>query len=96
MELRVLRVRLAAFATVTTFAVVTAVAGAAPVSLTVVHSAQNVALGKILVSASGRTPEILATHPLPDTRLRDIEARIREMFPNGVDPKLTQGRALPH
>ena len=55
MELRVLRVRLAAFATVTTFAVVTAVAGAAPVSLTVVHSAQNVALGKILVSASGRT-----------------------------------------
>ena len=55
MGLRVLRVRLAAIATVTAFAVAAAVAGAAPVSLTVVHSAQNSALGKILVSASGRT-----------------------------------------
>jgi len=55
MGLRVLRVRLAAIAAVTAFAVAAAVAGAAPVSLTVVHSAQNSALGKILVSASGRT-----------------------------------------
>ena len=38
---------------------------------------------------------MLATHPLPDTRLRDIEAKIHEMFPIGVDPKLTEGRPLP-
>jgi predicted lipoprotein with Yx(FWY)xxD motif len=55
MGLRVLRVRLAAFATVTAFGVAAAVAGATPSSLTVVHSAQNSALGKILVTASGRT-----------------------------------------
>jgi predicted lipoprotein with Yx(FWY)xxD motif len=55
MGLRVLRVRLAAFATVTAFGVAAAVAGATPSALTVVHSAQNGALGKILVSASGRT-----------------------------------------
>ncbi len=55
MELRVLRVRLAALATLTAFAVAAGVAGASPASLAVVHSAQNGALGKILVSASGRT-----------------------------------------
>jgi predicted lipoprotein with Yx(FWY)xxD motif len=55
MGLRVLRVRLAAFATVTAFGVAAAVAGATPSALTVVHSAQNTALGKILVTASGRT-----------------------------------------
>src|SRR6476661_5466029 len=55
MGLRVHSVRLAAIAIVTAFGVAVAVAGAAPVSLTVVHSAQNSALGKILVSASGRT-----------------------------------------
>jgi len=55
MGLRVLKVRLAAFATVTAFGVAAAVAGATPSALTVVHSAQNSALGKILVTASGRT-----------------------------------------
>lgn len=55
MGLRVLKVRLAAFATMTAFGVAAAVAGATPSALTVVHSAQNSALGKILVTASGRT-----------------------------------------
>ena len=45
-------------------------------------------------SKGGRTPEFMATHPLPDTRLREIEATIREMFPNGVPEQLTKGRAL--
>jgi predicted lipoprotein with Yx(FWY)xxD motif len=55
MALRVLKVRLAAIATLTALGVAAAVAVAAPVSLTVVHSAQNSSLGKILVSAGGRT-----------------------------------------
>jgi predicted Zn-dependent protease len=46
-------------------------------------------------SKGGRTPEILATHPLPDTRLRDVDAKIKEMFPNGVPKQLTEGRPLP-
>jgi predicted lipoprotein with Yx(FWY)xxD motif len=52
MVLRGLRVRLAAVALVTGLAVAVGVANAALVS---VHSTQNTALGKILVSASGRT-----------------------------------------
>src|SRR5437868_4385222 len=55
MALRVLKVRLAAIAALTAFGVAATLAVAAPVSLTVVHSAQNSLLGKILVSASGRT-----------------------------------------
>jgi predicted lipoprotein with Yx(FWY)xxD motif len=50
-----LRLRRVAIAVVIGLAVATAVASAATTSLTVVHSAQNSALGKILVSASGRT-----------------------------------------
>ncbi len=52
MALRALRMRLAAVALVTGLAVAVGVANAALVS---VHSTQNTALGKILVSASGRT-----------------------------------------
>jgi predicted lipoprotein with Yx(FWY)xxD motif len=55
MGLRVLRVRLAALATIAAFGAAAAVAGATPSALTVVHSAQNSALGKILVTAGGRT-----------------------------------------
>jgi predicted lipoprotein with Yx(FWY)xxD motif len=55
MALRALKVRLAAIATVTAFGVAAAVAVATPVSLTVVHSAQNSSLGRILVGAGGRT-----------------------------------------
>jgi predicted lipoprotein with Yx(FWY)xxD motif len=52
MALRALRMRLAAVALVTGLIVAVGVANAALVS---VHSTQNTALGKILVSASGRT-----------------------------------------
>ena len=52
MALRALSMRLAAVALVTGLAVAVGVASAALVS---VHSTQNTALGKILVSASGRT-----------------------------------------
>jgi predicted Zn-dependent protease len=45
-------------------------------------------------SKGGRTPEILATHPLPDTRLQEIDARIKQMFPNGVPSELSEGRPL--
>jgi predicted Zn-dependent protease len=46
-------------------------------------------------SKGGRTPEIMATHPLPDTRLREVEAKIQEMFSNGVPKQLSEGRPLP-
>src|SRR3954452_22031421 len=45
-------------------------------------------------SQGGRTPEMLATHPLPATRLQEIKAKIQEMFPNGIPSQLTEGRPL--
>ena len=45
-------------------------------------------------SKGGRTPEILATHPLPDTRLTEIDQKIKEMFPSGVPDQLKKGREL--
>lgn len=48
------------------------------------------------VSKGGRTPEMLATHPLPDTRLNEIKQKIGEMFPSGIPSDLTEGRELPH
>jgi predicted Zn-dependent protease len=52
---------------------------------------------QVLKNASksrGGTPEFLMTHPLPDTRLKEIEATIKEMFPKGIPPELTKGRPL--
>lgn len=46
-------------------------------------------------SAGGRTPEILASHPLPQTRIDEIGAKLKEMFPNGVPSSLVKGNALP-
>ena len=46
-------------------------------------------------SKGGRTPEMLATHPLPQTRLDEIQAKLKEMFPSGVPKELSTGRALP-
>jgi predicted Zn-dependent protease len=46
-------------------------------------------------SKSGRTPEILATHPAPQDRLDDIARRIKELLPSGVPSELTTGRRLP-
>ena len=40
------------------------------------------------------TPEFLATHPLPETRLEQILAAIKEAYPNGIPSNLTKGRTL--
>lgn len=45
-------------------------------------------------SASGHTPEILQTHPLPDTRITRIEDAIKRDYPDGVPPSLRRGRDL--
>jgi predicted Zn-dependent protease len=52
---------------------------------------------KVLKEASSgeRQPEILATHPLPETRLEEIAAELKKMYPDGVPRDLTKGRRLP-
>jgi predicted Zn-dependent protease len=47
-------------------------------------------------SGGGRQPEFLSTHPLPETRLREIEDAIRKAYPNGIPSTLSKGRSLPH
>jgi predicted Zn-dependent protease len=51
---------------------------------------------KILKEASGgqHPPEILATHPLPDTRLEQIQAELQHDYPQGIPSNLTKGRRL--
>lgn len=53
---------------------------------------------KVLQKASGGShqPEILATHPLPETRLQEISAVLDKTYPNGVPEELRRGRTLPH
>jgi len=52
-----------------------------------------VELMQILESAQsgGNPPEFLSTHPSPDNRIARIEEDIRETYPNGVPPELTEG-----
>lgn len=51
---------------------------------------------KILKEASegNRQPEFLLTHPLPETRLQEIQRQIEEIYPDGIPPDLTLGRSL--
>ena len=52
---------------------------------------------KILKEASGGAggqPEFLQTHPLPETRLEDIQNQIKKNYPDGVPSDLTKGRSL--
>jgi len=51
---------------------------------------------KILKQASGgqHPPEILASHPLPETRLEQIQAEIQHDYPQGIPSNLTKGRTL--
>ncbi len=51
---------------------------------------------KILKEASGGSsqPEFLQTHPLPETRLEDIQRQIKADYPDGVPSDLTKGRPL--
>ncbi len=48
------------------------------------------------VSQGGRQPEFLATHPLPENRLREIAQILKQEYPNGIPDELTRGRMLPH
>lgn len=52
---------------------------------------------KVLMEAGrgGRQPEFLVTHPYPENRIKDIEARLQRDYPNGFPPDLTRGRPLP-
>ena len=45
-------------------------------------------------SSGNRQPEFLATHPLPETRLKDIADQLKKNYPDGVPDTLTKGRAL--
>jgi predicted Zn-dependent protease len=51
----------------------------------------------VLKEASGgsRQPEILSSHPLPDTRIEDVRAWLKEHYPDGVPSSLTKGNKLP-
>ena len=46
-------------------------------------------------AGSGREPEMLSTHPLPETRIEAIRDLIDREYPNGVPASLSRGRALP-
>lgn len=45
-------------------------------------------------SKGPRQPEMLLSHPLPDTRLRELEEQLKRTYPNGVPASLTRGRPL--
>jgi predicted Zn-dependent protease len=45
-------------------------------------------------SRGSHQPEFLATHPLPETRLEEIQETIRHDYPDGIPAKLTKGRLL--
>ncbi|HEV7732727.1 MAG TPA: M48 family metallopeptidase [Candidatus Binatia bacterium] len=51
---------------------------------------------KILKDASGgqHPPEMLSSHPLPETRLVEIDVAVRERWPDGVPSTLGRGRRL--
>jgi predicted Zn-dependent protease len=46
-------------------------------------------------SKGGRQPEILATHPLPESRLRDIREHLDQSYPSGIPRELSRGNPLP-
>ncbi|MCA1684563.1 MAG: M48 family metalloprotease [Planctomycetia bacterium] len=49
---------------------------------------------KNVSKGGGRQPEFLATHPLPETRLDEIRAALKQEYPDGIPPSLTRGRPL--
>lgn len=51
---------------------------------------------RVLKEAGGgpRQPEFLSSHPLPETRLHEIEEYLKTTYPGGVPANLTKGRAL--
>src|SRR4051794_7107599 len=53
---------------------------------------------KILKEASkgARQPEFLATHPLPESRLKEIHDILSHDYPDGIPRDLNRGRSLNH
>jgi predicted Zn-dependent protease len=45
-------------------------------------------------SKGSRQPEILSTHPLPETRLEEIKAILDKSYPDGIPSSFTKGRPL--
>jgi predicted Zn-dependent protease len=45
-------------------------------------------------SKSGRQPEWMSSHPLPENRLQEIASWVKQQFPNGIPEQLTKGRSL--
>ncbi len=45
-------------------------------------------------SQGNRQPEILATHPQPQTRFEEIKALLAQRYPDGIPQTLTKGRSL--
>jgi len=43
----------------------------------------------------GRQPEMLSSHPLPETRIEEIKALIQQTYPEGIPTSLTKGGRLP-
>jgi predicted Zn-dependent protease len=43
----------------------------------------------------GRQPEILSSHPLPETRIDEIKGRLQQTYPDGVPTSLVKGGRLP-
>jgi predicted Zn-dependent protease len=52
---------------------------------------------KVLLAqtAGGRQPEFLVTHPYPESRMKAIDAQLRQEYPDGIPRSLTRGRPLP-
>ena len=46
-------------------------------------------------SGDGRQPEILSSHPLPDTRIDDIRTWLKQHYPDGIPGSLAKGGPLP-
>jgi predicted Zn-dependent protease len=46
-------------------------------------------------AGSGRQPEILSTHPLPESRIEAIRATLSQEYPEGIPSNLSKGRPLP-
>lgn len=42
----------------------------------------------------GRQPEFMSSHPLPETRLQEIQALIEKSYPEGIPEGLTKGRSF--
>lgn len=51
---------------------------------------------RVLKEASGDShqPEFLSSHPLPESRLEELERELAAAYPNGVPRDLTRGRSL--